>query len=270
MVSIIIPVYNRHEMTLDCLSAIMDTTMGAEVILVDNGSNPPIAKFGTGIIDAKVIRNEANMGFPVAVNQGIEAAQGDIIILLNNDTIVTPKWTERLIRHLGMIDVTAFGDKFHNHVPSDGKYSIVSPMTNYCAWLQRVQVPTYNSKEELFTVANDHYEKHKGQSQDVHFVIGFCMAFRKSLWEELGAFDESLWPCSGEEIDFCFRAIQAGHRVGIAKDVYIHHFGSQTFSDMQREGQLVYNEICSRNDEHLEKKWGVGFWHQQERGQNES
>jgi predicted SAM-dependent methyltransferase len=106
-------------------------------------------------------------------------------------------------------------------------------------------------------------EEHDGESREVNFVIGFCMAFRKSLFDEIGSFDETHWPCCGEEIDFCFRARTAGYKIGIAVDVYVHHIGSQTFKIMETDGKVEYGHVCRRNDMHLEKKWGPNIWGRQ-------
>jgi O-antigen biosynthesis protein len=211
-----------------------------EIVLVDNGSTPRYSETGADV----TIRNEENLGFPIAVNQGIRARNNDIVVLLNNDVIVTPGWTTHLKKHLE-------------------KYSIVAPMTNYCAGLQQITLPVYENEDELYAAACSHSIKHTGESLEVNWIIGFCMAFRKSLWEEIGPFDESLWPCSGEEIDFCLRARQAGHKVGIARDVYVHHFGSQTFADLQRSGRADYNKIVERNNRHLAEKWGKEWLRQE-------
>ena len=248
MISIVIPVFNQHDMTQECLTAVLDHTQNCEIILVDNGSEPPIKPPFSGFTEIMVIRNEENKGFPVAVNQGIRAAKGDVIVLLNNDCIVTPGWAERLIGYLE-------------------EYAIIGPMTNYCAGKQQVSLPTYQSIEGLNKEASANAEANAGESEEVNWVIGFCMAFRKELYNELGEFDESLWPCSGEEIDFCLRARQAGHKVGIAHDVYVHHEGSKTFNEMEKSGQLNYQETCKRNDEHLAAKWGDDFWQQQAAGE---
>lgn len=248
MISIIVPIYNQHEITEECLRAVLDNTQNCEIILVDNGSEPPIKPPFSGFTEIMVIRNEENKGFPVAVNQGIRAAKGDVIVLLNNDCIVTPGWADRLINHLE-------------------DYAIIGPMTNYCAGKQQVSLPTYQSIEGLNKEASANAEANAGESEEVNWVIGFCMAFRKELYNELGEFDESLWPCSGEEIDFCLRARQAGHKVGIAHDVYVHHEGSKTFNEMEKSGQLNYQETCKRNDEHLAAKWGDDFWQQQAAGE---
>ncbi len=116
MLSIIIPVWNQHEMTKDCLEAIRANTKDYEIVLIDNGSDPPIAfsipdawarvlepgrdaryvPMVEGAGNIQIIYNETNLGFPVAINQGIRAAKGDIIVLLNNDVIVTENWLNRL------------------------------------------------------------------------------------------------------------------------------------------------------------------------------
>lgn len=243
MLSICIPVYNQHDMTEECLRAVLDNTQDCEIIIIDNGSEPPIKPPFSGFIETTVIRNEENKGFPVAVNQGIRAAKGETIILLNNDVIVTPGWAQILEDRLK-------------------EFSIVGPMTNFCAGMQQTAISSYQSVEELNKAAAELAQENGGEVEEVNFVIGFCMAFPKDLFDELGPFDESLWPCSGEEIDFCLRAREAGHRVGIALDVYVHHEGSKTFKAMD----VDYEAICKRNDEHLAKKWGSGFWQQQSVG----
>jgi glycosyltransferase involved in cell wall biosynthesis len=235
MISIVIPVYNNHAMTDECLASIAANTSDYEIIIVDNGSIPAVS------VEFKSIRNEENKGFPVAVNQGIRAAKGDIIILLNNDVIVTPEWTERFVYHLD-------------------KYVIVAPLANYCAMLQQESaIATYHDEKSLYEAAKEWSQTHDREVEEVNYVIGFCMAFKKSLWEELGDFDESIWPCSGEEIDFCLKARHKGYPIAIARDVYVHHYGSQTFKAMEPEG-LNYRDTCVRNDAHLKIKWGDGFW----------
>lgn len=265
MISIIVPCFNQHDATYDCLTAVLENTQDCEIIVIDNGSTPPIKPPFSGFIETRVIRNEANLGFPVAVNQGIKEAKGDTIILLNNDVIVTPGWAERLLYHLDThhADLCIGGGKGPcncDAVP----FSIIGPVTNYAAGLQRVQIGSYENQEDLNKEAAFNAEECARESEEVNWIIGFCMAFKKSLWEAIGSFDESLWPCSGEEIDFCLRARAAGHRVGIAHDVYVHHEGSKTFKDMMPETE--YEALCKRNDAHLAEKWGKAWIHQEING----
>jgi GT2 family glycosyltransferase len=241
MISVVIPVINLHDMTAECIAVICKNTRNCEIIVIDNGSEPPFKTPFTGFTEISIIRNEKNEGFPVAVNQGIKAARGDIIILLNNDCFVTPGWDEKLVRALN-------------------DFSIVGPVTNYCRGMQRVQAAVYEDMDGLNRIAADWAENYGDEIQEVNFLIGFCMAFRKSLVDEIGYFDESLWPCSGEEVDFCYRAKEAGHMIGIVKGCYVHHEGSVSFADMEKDGQLDYADICRRNDKYLENKWGKNYW----------
>jgi len=263
-VSIIILAHNRPEMTRQCIDSIIKNSDDYEIIIVDNGSSPSfqpenemidITHIGAsssisikatpeGKVD-KVLRNETNLGFPVAVNQGIRESNGDIICLLNNDTVVTPGWLKKLCKRL------------------ECGYEIVGPMTNYVAGLQRAMVTTYDDNETLNKSAAEWAKKNTGLTMGVNFVIGFCMVFKKSLVDRLGDFDESMWPCSGEEIDFCLKCRAAGGQVGIAQDVYIHHYGSQTFGDMQKAGQLNYQDVCKKCNDHLAERWGSEIWENQ-------
>ena len=244
MLSIIMPVLDQYEMTIQCIQTLWEHTTDFELVIIDNGSDPPFKPPFSGFKEVVVIRNEENKGFPVAINQGMRAAKGDIIILLNNDVFVTSNWTEKLIAALDVFD-------------------IVGPVTNYCAGLQKVQIDSYENMDELGR-AVDLLSEHYGDSiQEVNFVIGFCMAFRKSLFDEIGQFDESIWPCCGEEVDFCFRAREAGRRVGIVNACYVHHEGSKTFQILEQAKKLNYAEIFKKTDEHLFKKYG-DYWKKQD------
>jgi acetyltransferase-like isoleucine patch superfamily enzyme len=245
MLSITIPVFNKQDLSYECIQTVLDTTTDCEIIVVDNGSNPPFKPPFGGFTEITVIRNEENTGFPHAVNQGIKAAKGDTIVLLNNDVFVTPGCLNRLDNYISMYNI-----------------DIIGPCTNYCAGIQRVQLPVYNSLDQLNTEAGYFYEENKETFTNVNWVIGFCMMFKKSLYDELGEFDESLWPCSGEEIDFCFRAKEKGYSIAIANDTYVHHEGSKTFEIMGYVDEK-YTELCNRNDTHLANKWGANFWQNQ-------
>ena len=245
MISIVIPVYGQLEIFRECITAIRKTAPeGVEIVVIDNGSTPPVGKIYTGFIPCQVIRNEKNEGFPKAVNQGIAAASGDIIVLLNSDVIVSPGWIERIA------------------APLD-EFSIIGPVTNYSSGIQRILPGLYENEAEYYKIVEEVWENFGAEVQEVNWIIGFMMVFRKSLWEELGPFDESLWPCSGEEIDFCMRARTAGHRVGIALGCYVHHEGSQTFKAMQNSGEVNYKEVIAESGKHLREKWGNDIWARQ-------
>ena len=153
MVSIVIPVFNEIEMTVDCFAAIRANTEDFEVVFVDNGSVPRLA--WSDIPDSRVsfIRNEENLGFPTAVNQGIKAATGDTIVILNNDVIVTPGWMETLQGRL-----------------SDG-LAMVGPVTNQISGPQQVLIDSYDDLTALYKASEDHKKKNEGQWFPFHRLV---------------------------------------------------------------------------------------------------
>lgn len=132
-------------------------------------------------------------------------------------------------------------------------------MCNYSSGIQSIQIPIYYDKPELNKRAIEFTKNRTGRELEVNWVIGFLFMFKRSLYDEIGDFDESLWPCSGEEIDFAFRAREKGYKIGIIQDVYVHHEGSVTFRAMDED----YNAIVKRNNDHLAEKWGKDFWERQ-------
>src|SRR5438270_9323946 len=96
--SIVIPVWNQWEMTRACLDSLRPTLgLRDEVIVVDNGSEDG-TKAGLGRFPwIKLITNEENRGFAVACNQGAAVAGNEVIVFLNNDTLVAGRWLDGLL-----------------------------------------------------------------------------------------------------------------------------------------------------------------------------
>ena len=93
-VSIVVPAHNAFAYTHACLTSIREHggDVPFEVIVVDDASDDEtreLEKWTTGVA---VVRNETNTGFIGACNRGAAAAQGDFLVFLNNDTLVSPEW----------------------------------------------------------------------------------------------------------------------------------------------------------------------------------
>lgn len=104
MVSIITAIYNQLDMNRLYYQSICDNTDGNwELIIIDNGSNDGSREFFQRLDDSrvKVIANSANYSYPHCQNQGIEAAEGDILAFLNNDIFLSPHWDTRVKEAIG-------------------------------------------------------------------------------------------------------------------------------------------------------------------------
>ena len=100
--SIIILTYNQLEYTKICIESIRKFTNpdSYEIIIIDNNSTDGTINWLKTQEDVTVIYNNENLGFPKGCNQGIKIAKGDNILLLNNDTIVTPNWLSNMNKAL--------------------------------------------------------------------------------------------------------------------------------------------------------------------------
>ncbi len=103
LTSIIVPCCNQVTFTRLCVAALVrHTRPDWELIAVDNGSTDGTGLYLAGVRDAatvpvKIVTNSQNLGFPRAINQGLEAARGEYLVLLNNDAVVTDGWLDQLI-----------------------------------------------------------------------------------------------------------------------------------------------------------------------------
>src|SRR5690606_37753418 len=117
--------------TKKCVESIRAHTRQAyELILVDNGSKDGTEEFFRSVPGAKVIRNVANEGVAKGWNQGMRLADGDYILIFNNDTIVGPGWLENMVRLC----------------ESDPSIGMVGPRSNYIAGPQIVKDVPYRTE----------------------------------------------------------------------------------------------------------------------------
>jgi GT2 family glycosyltransferase/glycosyltransferase involved in cell wall biosynthesis/Flp pilus assembly protein TadD len=251
LTSIIILAYNQWNQTELCLRSIEQYTPEPhEIIIVDNGSTDETKTRLHSLMkikkNMKVISNNTNRGFSAGNNQAIVLAQGEYILLLNNDTIVTDGWLKRMT------------DVFRRHP----KAGIVGPMSNYVSGPQLVPKVTYTTIEGIDTFAKKWAREHKGKSFPIYRVVGFCLLTLREVIDRIGGLDEQFGSGNFEDDDFCIRASLAGYTSQIAQDVFIHHTGSQTF----RGSGINHSASLLRNWELFKGKWKIPMEIPYERG----
>lgn len=241
-VSIVIPVYNQLDYTKQCLESLANTVnQKVELIIVDNASNDGTYEYLSNYADDKInlvlIRNEENLGFPKAVNRGIEETTGKYVLIANNDIIFNGNWLER------MIEVAE----------SDEKIGLVGPISNEVSGLQRDDKAVYSSIEEMKEYAEIVNAKNKNQILNFPRLAFLCTLIKREVINKIGGLDERFSPGNYEDDDYCLRAQLAGYKAVIAKDVFIHHFGSKSF---KADGNEAYRKRLETNREIFALKWG--------------
>ncbi|CAN7403100.1 glycosyltransferase [Pseudomonas brassicacearum] len=242
-VSIVLVTYNNLNLTIQCVNSILRNTTwpNYQLIVVDNGSED-----GTGdylerlrqeVPTAKVILNPDNRGFAAANNQGLREADGDILLLLNNDTVVPDGWLDPLVRHL-----------------RDPSIGLVGPVTNAVGNEAKIEV-SYTDIQQMQDFSDCYTKAHKGQSFDISMLAMFCVAFRRGILEEVGYLDEAFSIGMFEDDDYSRRVQAAGYRTVCAEDAFIHHYGQASFRKLIASGE--YQALWDKNQAYFESKWGA-------------
>jgi GT2 family glycosyltransferase len=236
LTSIIILTHNALRFTRECIFSIFQYTKeNYELILIDNGSTDGTIEFLKSLPKVRMIANQQNKGFSGGCNQGISIAKGENIVLLNNDTVVTEGWLTRLLWWL-------------NH---DHSIGIVGPRSNLIVPHQAINPVPYRKIEQMHIFAAEWSKNHDKQGYEVDYLSGLCMAFKKSLTDRIGGFDEQFFPGYFEDADFSIRAKISEKKLWVASDVYIHHYGSRSF----HVNKKLQSKIIQDNSRKFFHKW---------------
>ena len=217
LVSIVTLSWNAPEFTRAALDSFARfTSEPYEVIVVDNGSKPATIEMLKAIDDphVRVIYNPTNRGFAGGNNDGIAAARGEYLVLINNDVVVTEGWLDGLLRPFGV-------------VPHLG---VSAPRSNRIVGDQLVHNAVYDGEQAMHAFANERSRRFRGRGYFTDRAIGFCLCVDRRVIEEVGGFDEAYGVGNFEDDDFSIRVRGAGYRMFVCDDVFIHHVGSQSFA----------------------------------------
>ena len=188
LASIVVPVLNRPDLTRRCLeSVVRNTTPPYELIVVDNGSDEATRRM-LREFPGRVLRNPRNLGFARAVNRGIRASKGDVVVLLNSDTEVPKGWVK------GMRSAMT------------GNIGLVGPATDGARNGQRRAGPSRSRVPVRLPI-----------------LYGFCLMIRREAIRDLGLMDERFFPGGFEDVDYCLRAAEKGWRCSLAPWVFVRH-----------------------------------------------
>ncbi|MDB5343899.1 MAG: glycosyl transferase family 2 [Schlesneria sp.] len=235
LTSIIIVTFNELPYTRECVESIrLRTDEPVELIFVDNGSTDGTSDYLKTLSAAQVICNLDNRGFPAAVNQGLQLARGEQILLLNNDTVVSTGWLCRML------------SVFERH--SD--IGLVGPCSNNVSGSQLIPAK-YGDMASMDGFAWDWGKLHARETEPTDRLIGFCLLIRRAVVEQIGGLDERFGIGCFEDDDLCLRALQQGWKAAIARDAFVHHYGSRTFFG----SGVDFAGLLEQNRQKFEEKW---------------
>lgn len=213
-ISIIIPNYNGEKLLRKNLPKVIEAVSNykdIEIIIVDDGSTDNsvssikyyVSSIKNKKIKIKILENKTNLGFSSTVNKGVQNANGDISILLNTDVAPKKDFLKPLIEHFNDESVIAVG-------------CMDKSIENGKIFLRGRGIGKW---EKGFLV----HKRGEVNKTNTLWVSGGSGAFRKSIWDKLGGFNELYSPFYWEDIDLSYRALKSGYKVLFEKRSVVYH-----------------------------------------------
>lgn len=241
-ISFIIPLYNCLPLTQAMLSSLRTTLpaeLAYEIIWVDDGSTDGTRDWLASLDDPvfRILLNERNLGYAVSNNRAAAIARGEFLVLLNNDLVLQPGWLEPMLEAHAQL-----GDRagLIGNVQLDARTGAI----DHAGLVIGITGKPIHARE-----LPPERLRRMQSNWPVPAVTGACLLIARSLWQQLGGFDEA-YLNGGEDIDLCFRARAAGRiNVVALRSVVRHHVSSSP-------GRKARDE---ENSYRLARKWHREF-----------
>ncbi len=231
--SIVIPVFNRLDYTLDCLRAICEFTQpNYEVIVINNASKDGTHEALASIENLNLINNEQNVGFGIACNQGARMARGEYVVFLNNDTVPQLGWLSALI---ACAERQAKPGCIGSRLIYPHTFEIQSAGVRFGKYL----LP----EDEFQNYPHDH--PLVSSDRAVKALCGASLLVPRSLFNGLGGFDERF--LNGlEDVDLCLQMHVGGYSNILCASSNVLHYKSATEGryelDKDRENTVLFHQ----------------------------
>ncbi len=224
--SIIIPTYNTTVVLRECIKALCNQTADKnkfEVIIVNDGGKSEVSgdiRSAEGQIDLRYYYQD-HKGPAAARNLGIEKANGEIILLLDDDSLPVNIWMEATIKAW---------ERYPDY-DGIGGYVLKDPSDSICCQVNA----------DFFNWYLNQYTSHDGCS----FLVTCNAGYRKSILDKIGRFDDSFKRASGEDRDLNIKILKAGGKLRLDENILVYHDKDLTLRSFARKnfnyGKAAYN-----------------------------
>ena len=228
MMSIVIVSFNARADLVACLLSLKKgpPSMEHEIIVVDNASTDGSVEAAIKLPAVRVIEMGRNAGFAAANNVGIRASRGDLLLLLNSDTLVPPGALNRLVARLRATPSAAIAGP--RLVDAEGQPELsfgpmISPLNE---WRQKHRSPDWiraNTSREHF----------------VDWVSGACLLVYRAEAEAVGLLDDRFFLYT-EDVDFCHAVRALGRKVLFTPEAEITHLRGRSRASQPAASNAMY------------------------------
>jgi len=239
-VDIVIPVYGAAAELRACLASVVahtDLAVHRVILVADGPQEDAVDAVIAEHPDMLVLRNPHRLGFVASVNRGMSESETDVV-LLNSDTVVTPRWIDKLI----------------DAACSSGDVGTVTPLSNHATLCSVPRpfvenlLPNGWSADSFARLVEDVSRR---QYPRIPTGVGVCLYIRRALLAEIGLFDADRFGLGyGEENDFCVRALKQKWLHVVDDATFIEHAGHASFghssATLQRRVEAVLRRLHPR------------------------
>jgi GT2 family glycosyltransferase len=239
--SVVIPLYNclaLAQQMLASLHATLPAGVTHEIILVDDGSTDGTREWAQTLpAPCVVLLNERNLGYAKTNNRGAAVARGEFLALLNDDLVLLPGWLPPMLRAL----------QRHRRAGIVGNVQLDarSGAVDHAGIIVNLQ-----GKPEHARTLPPAWSRALAPLRRRPAVTGACLLLRRSLWLQLGGFDEG-FVNGGEDVDLCYRARAAGYETFVALNSIVRHHVSSSPGRKQRDEENSFRLLTRWRHEFL-------------------
>jgi O-antigen biosynthesis protein len=249
-VSIIIPTRDMIHLLRPCLESILEKTTYSpfEIVVVDNGSREAAALDYLAQVSreprVRLLRRHEEFNYSRLINCGVQNSESEFVALVNNDVmVISPDWVEEMVSQAIQPGIGAVGPRL---LYPDGR-------------IQQAGVILGAGLHGIAEVAHRGLPKgdqgsfgRAALAQELSAVGAACMLVRRSLYLEVGGFDEEHLKVAFNDIDFCLKLLERGYRVIYTPYVELCHLehASRGFENTTSKHQRFTEEI-----EYMKEKW---------------
>lgn len=265
-VSIVIVNFNGRGHLEPCLRSLADhpSAVPAEIVVVDNASTDGSASVVAGFPGIRLIQLAANVGFSAGNNAGIRATSGDLVLLLNNDTVVPAGALDRLVARLDADPAAAIAGPrlIDGHGEPELSFGpMISPLGEL---RQKLVTGLYGRR---IWPATAWVRRATARERYVDWVSGACLLVRRRVAEQVGLLDERFFLYT-EDVDFCASVRAAGWKVLFTPAAEIVHLRGRSRATAPHQMNAAYRRShVAFYEKHHPRMVPILRWYLRIRGQ---
>ncbi len=251
IVSIIILGYNKPHIIEQNIEYLMESGVKKEIILIDNGSQPPLEKL-IDKRDIKILRFEKGISFSAAYNAAFKIAKGKYILIINDDTFMVNKSLDKMVTFAERQDIDVLGPKLmdrNNKMQFQARRGEQTPtaMFLYGLKLYKLFPRSHTLGQYPMSYFND------DEIIPVDIISGSCMLVKREVINKVHGFDDR-YTFFSEDIDLCKRIRKMGIKIYYNPFINVIHLGGESFKQVPLKFLFhIHNSYLKYAKKHFSK-----------------